>query len=125
MHDSYLEFAEIDIIEGISTSTHNELSIHTNNPSCTVGSGQASGQIIGVNQVVESNGNIAKSGVRVANAFGRAFNEHGGGTYAMQLEFGGISIWLSMRNISSKMMDSRMLQSGSTVDQGLATRQAG
>ncbi|PSN62715.1 hypothetical protein BS50DRAFT_446482, partial [Corynespora cassiicola Philippines] len=93
VHDSYLEFAEIDIIEGISTSTHNELSIHTNNPSCTVGSGQASGQIIGVNQVVESNGNIAKSGVRVANAFGRAFNEHGGGTYAMQLEFGGISIW--------------------------------
>ncbi|KAF5377240.1 hypothetical protein D9615_006352 [Tricholomella constricta] len=94
---------EIDIVEAVHDYTNNQATIHTG-PGCRLpapgsNSLRMSGSVIGGNDCnVDTTGNQG-CGIRAAtsDSFGAGFNRVGGGTYAMQWDASGISIFFFPR----------------------------
>lgn len=90
---------EIDIIEGVHNYTNNQATIHTDS-GCSIPTDDES--ILGISGTVIDGTNCAAletgnqgCGVRSSSdvSFGRAFNNNGGGVYAMEWTDDGISIY--------------------------------
>ncbi|KAG5652003.1 hypothetical protein H0H81_006618 [Sphagnurus paluster] len=90
---------EIDIVEGVNDYTNNQATIHTN-PGCSLPTTNAnvlaiSGTVVGgMDCGAAATGNQG-CGIRAStsNSFGTGFNAIGGGTYAMQWDDSGISVF--------------------------------
>ncbi|TCD66776.1 hypothetical protein EIP91_000967 [Steccherinum ochraceum] len=91
---------EIDIVEGVNDYSNNQATIHTN-PGCNLaGTNEFTGTLVGgTNCAAVQTGNQG-CGVRAqeTNSFGAAFNNIGGGVYAMQWDNDGISVWFFPRS---------------------------
>ncbi|KAI0307467.1 concanavalin A-like lectin/glucanase domain-containing protein [Multifurca ochricompacta] len=95
---------EIDIVEGVNDYTNNQATIHTN-AGCVLPTGNVtalgiSGTIVGgTNCAALETGNQG-CGVRASqtNSFGAAFNNGGGGVYAMRWDDSGVAIYFFARN---------------------------
>ncbi|KAK7694183.1 hypothetical protein QCA50_001363 [Cerrena zonata] len=95
---------EIDIVEGVNDYTNNQATIHTN-PGCTIPTSNANqlgvtGTLVGGTNCAAAQTGNQGCGVRASqtNSFGAAFNNNGGGVYAMQWDNSGISIFFFPRN---------------------------
>lgn len=95
---------EIDIVEGVHDYTNNQATIHTN-PGCTIpapnGNNLAiSGTLVGGTNCAASQTGNQGCGVRASqsNSFGAAFNNIGGGVYAMLWDNDGVAIYFFPRN---------------------------
>lgn len=95
---------EIDIIEGVNNYTNNQATVHTN-VGCTIPSSNGpalsiSGTVVGgTNCAADQTGNQG-CGIRAnsSNSFGAAFNDNGGGVYAMQWDSTGIAVYFFTRS---------------------------
>ncbi|KAG6857613.1 hypothetical protein H0H87_010181 [Tephrocybe sp. NHM501043] len=90
---------EIDIVEAVNDYTNNQMTIHTN-PGCTLptadkSSLRISGSVIGGTDCAAITTGNQGCGIRASssNSFGAGFNKNGGGTYAMQWDSSGISVY--------------------------------
>ncbi|KAK0438885.1 glycoside hydrolase family 16 protein [Desarmillaria tabescens] len=90
---------EIDIVEGVNDYTNNQASVHTD-VGCSLTSSNANvlnitGTIVGGTNCAASETSNQGCGVRSASdvSFGAAFNENGGGVYAMKWDDEGIKIY--------------------------------
>ncbi|ETW87676.1 glycoside hydrolase family 16 protein [Heterobasidion irregulare TC 32-1] len=95
---------EIDIVEGVNDYTNNQATIHTNSgcslPSSNLTSLAITGTVVGgTNCAALETGNQG-CGVRAANvnSFGAAFNNIGGGVYAMLWDDDGVSVYFFPRS---------------------------
>jgi hypothetical protein len=90
---------EIDIVEGVHDYSNNQATIHTN-PGCSIASTDPgklaiSGKLVGgTNCAALQTGNQG-CGMRASqsNSFGAAFNNAGGGVYAMRWDETGVSVF--------------------------------
>ncbi|KAF1999549.1 glycoside hydrolase family 16 protein [Amniculicola lignicola CBS 123094] len=85
---------EIDIIEGVNDATHNDASLHVAGD-CTVSDTVAqTGTWKDTNCNVEHDGNMG-CGTKFsdANSLGEAFNQNGGGVYAMEWTSSTVNVW--------------------------------
>jgi len=94
---------EIDIVEAVNDYTNNQMTIHTD-PGCRLTTGDAnalkiSGNVIGGTDCAAATTGNQGCGIRstMGNSFGAGFNRNGGGTYAMQWDTSGISIFFFPR----------------------------
>lgn len=95
---------EIDIVEGVNTYTNNQATIHTNSgcelPTSNVTALGISGSVVGgTNCAALQTGNQG-CGIQASqtNSFGAAFNNNGGGVYAMLWDNTGVKVWFFSRN---------------------------
>ncbi|TFY82363.1 hypothetical protein EWM64_g1657 [Hericium alpestre] len=95
---------EIDIVEGVNDYTNNQATIHTN-PGCSMPTSNTntlaiSGSIVGGTNCAAAQTGNQGCGVRAVqtNSFGGAFNDNGGGVYAMQWDNSGISVFFFPRS---------------------------
>ncbi|EIM86268.1 uncharacterized protein STEHIDRAFT_147699 [Stereum hirsutum FP-91666 SS1] len=95
---------EIDIVEGVNDYTNNQATIHTN-PGCNLPSSSSStlgitGTIVGGTNCAAAETGNQGCGVRAVetNSFGAAFNDAGGGVYAMKLDSSGVSVYFWTRS---------------------------
>ncbi|KAK7468609.1 hypothetical protein VKT23_003113 [Stygiomarasmius scandens] len=94
---------EIDIIEGVNDYTNNQATIHTN-PGCTITSDKSNvlgitGNVIGGTNCAAAETNNQGCGIRSSSSvsYGAAFNNNGGGVYAMTLNSTGVAIYFFPR----------------------------
>ncbi|KAJ5688633.1 hypothetical protein N7462_003025 [Penicillium macrosclerotiorum] len=87
---------EIDIIEGVSTNSQNQMTLHTSD-SCSITSSGFSGNLQTSNCYVDASGQSENSGCAILSSddssYGDGFNSAGGGVYATEWTSSGISIW--------------------------------
>ena len=87
---------EIDILEGVNSASHNQMTLHTSD-GCSIAKGDFYGKIesadCGPSQ--ENTGCAITS--QGANSFGTDFNKADGGVYATEWTSQGISIWFFPR----------------------------
>ncbi|KAF2199689.1 hypothetical protein GQ43DRAFT_419682 [Delitschia confertaspora ATCC 74209] len=92
---------EIDIIEGVHTSTTNGMSLHTTD-GCSVGNSLMAGSVKTPNCYIRAPGQSANTGCLVesssAESYGTGFNERGGGVYAMEWTSTAIRIFFFSRS---------------------------
>jgi len=89
---------EIDVIEGVNLAGTDTITLHTE-AGCTINiAGSQSGTVL---QNSNCNTDSGSTGCGVttttANAYGDAFNDVGGGVYAMQWESSGVYVWFFER----------------------------
>ena len=90
---------EIDVMEAVNgATTGNQMTLHTSE-GCTMSvKRKEAGRVLEKNCWNETNSN-AGCGVQGAPAtFGQAFNDNGGGVYAMELRTQGIRVWFFPRS---------------------------
>ncbi|PFH54734.1 glycoside hydrolase family 16 protein [Amanita thiersii Skay4041] len=94
---------EIDIVEGVHDYTNNQATIHTD-PGCTIASSNSntlsiSGNVIGGTDCAALTTGNQGCGIRASssNSFGKAFNDNGGGVYAMKWDTTGVAIYFFSR----------------------------
>lgn len=86
---------EIDIYEGVHTSTYNQVTLHTS-PGCTpgVGDGGQTGDRMPENDCGAGGGyNGCAVKAKSATSYGTPFNANGGGVYAALWTNSGIKVW--------------------------------
>jgi len=89
---------EIDIIEGVNLDTVNHVALHTS-AGCTVSDGDQTSSLDTTNCDVYADGNAGCGGFASSStSYGDAFNEVGGGVYAMDWRAGGIRVWSFTRD---------------------------
>ncbi|KZT38118.1 family 16 hypothetical endo-1,3(4)-beta-glucanase from glycoside hydrolase [Sistotremastrum suecicum HHB10207 ss-3] len=90
---------EIDIIEGVNGISPNAGTLHTS-PGCTMPSSRTQTGSIGSNDCNTADNGNEGCGVTVnkANNYGAAFNNNGGGFYAMERTSQFIKLWFWARN---------------------------
>lgn len=95
---------EIDIVEGVGDYISNQATIHTN-PGCQLTTGSASqlgitGAIVGGTNCAAAQTGNQGCGVRSSSrvSFGAAFNNNGGGVYAMSWTSDGIAVYFFERD---------------------------
>jgi hypothetical protein len=94
---------EIDIVEGVHDYTHNQATIHTesgcNLPSSSTSKLGITGNIVGGTDCAALTTGNQGCGVRSdsSTSFGAAFNQNGGGVYALSWDADGLSIWFFSR----------------------------
>ncbi|EIN13246.1 hypothetical protein PUNSTDRAFT_40906 [Punctularia strigosozonata HHB-11173 SS5] len=95
---------EIDIVEGVNDYTNNQATIHTN-PGCSLATDSSSalgitGTIVGGTDCAAADSGNQGCGVRSADtsSYGAAFNNIGGGVYAMLWNDTGISVYFFRRS---------------------------
>jgi len=95
---------EIDIVEGVNDYTNNQATVHTNSgcelPTSNVTTLGISGSVVGgTNCAALETGNQG-CGIQASqsNSFGAAFNDNGGGVYAMLWDNTGIKVYFFTRN---------------------------
>ncbi|GLB36525.1 putative glycoside hydrolase family 16 protein [Lyophyllum shimeji] len=94
---------EIDIVEAVHDYTNNQMTIHTDTgcrlPSSDVNVLKISGNVIGGTDCAALTTGNQGCGIRssLSNSFGAGFNRNGGGTYAMQWDGSGISVFFFPR----------------------------
>ena len=87
---------EIDIIEGVHSASHNQMTLHTS-AGCSINTSGFSGQANSTNcGPDESNSGCAITSPD-ASSFGTGFNSANGGVYATEWTSQGISIWFFPR----------------------------
>jgi len=109
---------EIDIVEGVNDYTNNQATIHTN-PGCTIPSSSSSalnitGAVVGGTNCAAAETNNAGCGIQSSSnvSYGAAFNNNGGGVYAMQWDNTGIKVFFFERsNIPSDITNGTPLPS--------------
>jgi hypothetical protein len=92
---------EIDIIEGVSAQTSNNMAMHTD-AGCTItNTGAFSGSLETANCDVSAAGQPTNAGCSIRSAddssFGSGFNSNGGGVYATEWTSEAVSIWFFPR----------------------------
>ncbi|KAL6300288.1 hypothetical protein BKA93DRAFT_752830 [Sparassis latifolia] len=107
---------EIDIVEGVNTYTNNQATLHTNG-ACTLPSNNSStlgiaGRLIGGTDCSVADTGDAGCGIRASDpsSFGAAFNNIGGGVYAMQWLTSGISVHFFPRSAIAADITAGVLQ---------------
>ncbi|KIM85960.1 glycoside hydrolase family 16 protein [Piloderma croceum F 1598] len=105
--------SKIDIVEGVNSHGTNQVSIHTSG-GCTMPSSRSMTGTAGSNNCE----GITGCGVilQEQNSFGPAFNDAGGGWYAMERTNNFINVWFWARNGGSVPADVKY--SGSNIDTG-------
>ena len=87
---------EIDIIEGVNSASHNQMTLHTS-AGCSIGTSGFSGQ----SNSTDCNADQASTGCGItspdASSFGTGFNNANGGVFATEWTSQGISIWFFPR----------------------------
>ncbi|KAG8730200.1 hypothetical protein FRC12_020421, partial [Ceratobasidium sp. 428] len=100
--DNWPANGEIDIIEGVNDQGPNAATLHTTAGCTQPATRDQSGTTTGTDCNWQVNGN-AGCGVKapVANSYGPAFNNNGGGWYAMERTTTYIKVWFWPRNSGS------------------------
>jgi hypothetical protein len=115
---------EIDIIEGVNSGSVNRMTLHTNNPSCTIGGNAFTGSVETSDCNVNAAGQSANAGCGINasgdDSYGEGFNSGNGGVYATEWTDSSIKVWYFPR--SSIPAD---IASGSPDPTGWGTPQAG
>ncbi|KAN0124237.1 glycoside hydrolase [Russula decolorans] len=112
--DTWPNGGEVDIVEGVNDQVPNASSLHTS-PGCTMPQSRPeTGTPTGLDCNAYANGN-AGCGVQatVQNNYGPAFNNNGGGWYAMERTPTFIKVWFWPRNAPNVPSDVRNGNSGS------------
>lgn len=83
---------EVDILEGVSTQTTNEITLHTSvGCNISIAGSQAGAALMGSSDCGAGNSNAGcPASTTIGQAYGDAFNANGGGVYAMQWESSGL-----------------------------------
>ncbi|MCJ1454169.1 hypothetical protein MMC28_004520 [Mycoblastus sanguinarius] len=91
---------EIDILEGVNAATTNQMTLHTS-AGCSIQSGGFSGSANTTNCDNNAPGQGKNAGCAIMDsdttAFGKGFNDNGGGVYAMEWTDQAIAIWFFPR----------------------------
>ncbi|KAI0759554.1 laminarinase [Trametes elegans] len=97
---------EIDVVEGVNDQTPNQSTLHTN-AGCTVPASRSQTGTATGNNCDTAATNNAGCGVQAptSNSYGPAFNNAGGGWYAMERTNSFIKIWFWSRNDGSVPSD--------------------
>ncbi len=117
---------EIDIIEGVSAQTSNNMAMHTD-AGCTItNTGAFSGSLETANCDVNAAGQATNAGCSIRSAddssFGSGFNSNGGGVYATEWTSEAVSIWFFSRDaIPSDITSGNPDPSGWGLPQGQFT----
>lgn len=92
-------YGEIDVLEAVNTgNTGNQMTLHTNQGCEMKVKRNATGRVLTTN-CLNSTGDNAGCGVKGQEAsYGKAFNDAGGGIYAMELRAAGIRVWMFPRS---------------------------
>ncbi|KAI6170988.1 putative endo-1,3(4)-beta-glucanase [Aphelenchoides bicaudatus] len=93
---------EIDIYEGVNNGTRNAMTLHTSD-GCTINRGtDFLGNVETTNCYINAPGQYSNQGCSFTanrdNAYGRAFNQAGGGVYATEWTSSFIKVWHFPRN---------------------------
>ena len=89
---------EIDIIEGVNLDTVNHVALHTS-AGCKVSRGHQTSFLDTTNCDVDADGNAGCGGFTSSStSYGDAFNNAGGGVYAMDWRKRGIRVWSFTRD---------------------------
>ncbi|KAJ6119251.1 hypothetical protein N7523_003531 [Penicillium sp. IBT 18751x] len=87
---------EIDIIEGVSTASTNQMTLHTSD-GCSINDSGFSGSLTTGNCYVEASGQSPNSGCAIQGSdtqgYGDGFNQAGGGVYATEWTSDAINIY--------------------------------
>jgi hypothetical protein len=93
---------EIDIIEGVNSASTNQMTLHTNNPSCSIGNNAFSGTVETSNCNVAAVGQSQNAGCGIQasgdGSYGEDFNSGNGGVYAMEWTATSIKVWFFSRS---------------------------
>ncbi|KAF1960350.1 hypothetical protein CC80DRAFT_513935 [Byssothecium circinans] len=94
------EHGEIDIIEGIHTSTTNAMSLHTSD-GCTINGSASRGKVVTKNCFIGAPGQTSNAGCGIesfsAKSFGSPLNDGGGGVWAVEWTEARIGVWFFPR----------------------------
>ncbi|KAF8595524.1 hypothetical protein BDV93DRAFT_456685 [Ceratobasidium sp. AG-I] len=97
--DNWPTEGEIDILEGINGYTQNQASLHTS-PGCTIPQNYGSSGVLAAtldcDQAATGNQGCGQLSSQ-ANNYGKAFNDNGGGVYAMKWDTSGVSVFFFPR----------------------------
>jgi hypothetical protein len=90
---------EIDVIEGVNAAGTDQITLHTSS-GCSINTAGSQGgtQLQNSNCNADSANTGCSATTTTGNAYGDAFNNNGGGVYAMQWESSGIYVWFFPRN---------------------------
>ncbi|PIL25507.1 hypothetical protein GSI_12432 [Ganoderma sinense ZZ0214-1] len=90
---------EVDVVEGVNGHGTNQMTLHTTSGCTMGGSRKMSGHSVQTNCDVAANGNSGCSVLdKNANSYGLAFNNNGGGFYAMERSNSGVKVWFWPRH---------------------------
>ncbi|EPQ55426.1 endo-beta-glucanase [Gloeophyllum trabeum ATCC 11539] len=106
LEDGWPASGEVDILEGANDVTPNQSTLHTS-PGCTMPDGRAQTGAVVTEDCGDSGGANLGCGVHAptSNSFGPAFNQNGGGWYAMERTSTFIKVWFWARNDPSVPAD--------------------
>jgi hypothetical protein len=87
-----------DIVEGVNLNGNNRYTLHTGDGVCAIHADGSLGSPLGTNCQTTDNGQIENTvgcGVQsgIANNFGDAFNNNGGGMYVMEWTSSFMKFW--------------------------------
>ncbi|KAM5537516.1 hypothetical protein V8D89_008843 [Ganoderma adspersum] len=93
---------EIDVVEGVNGHGTNQMTLHTT-AGCSMGSGRKmTGSTVQANCDVAANGNTGCAVLdKNSKSYGLAFNNNGGGFYAMERSNSGVKVWFWPRHDKS------------------------
>lgn len=105
---------EIDIVEGVSNNTYNQMTLHTA-PGCTVapdsgGTGKLLGSVCGAAETGNAGCGIVDNN---PDSYGGGYNANGGGVHTMLWDDEGVSIWFFPRGSIPKDLSSEAPQPAS------------